>query len=146
MLKAQRLAPLIALALAATGGCDDGRPTRVPVSGTVWIDGQPLSRGAVRFKPAEGRVATGEIGPNGSFKLSTYEPGDGAVTGIHEVTVHASEELDDNSIRWYVPKKYQRAATSELTQTIDGPTDNLVIELTWDGKPGPLVESIPVSR
>ncbi len=127
--------------LAATAmGCGDGRPTRVPVSGKVLIDGAPLTRGALRFKPAEGRVATGAVGPDGAFALMTYEPGDGVVTGTHTVTVHASEELSDGSVRWFVPKKYHHAATSGLSQTIEGPTDNLVIELTWDGKPGPFVE------
>jgi hypothetical protein len=144
--QARWFALLAALLLPVVGGCDDGRPRRVPVSGKVTIDGESLTQGAVRFKPVDGRVATGEIGPDGSFTLSTYEPRDGVVTGLHAVTIHASEELDDNSIRWHVPKKYQRAGTSGLTQTIDGPRDDLLIELTWDGKPGPFVEKLPMPK
>ena len=142
----RRLLAAAICASAFAAGCGDGRPTRVPVSGKVMIDGQPLTRGAIRFKPADGRVATGEIGPDGAFTLSTFEPGDGAAVGTHAVTVHASEELEANAIRWHVPKKYQRASTSELTQTIDGPTDAVVIELTWDGQQGPFVEKISVSE
>ena len=129
-----------ALFAAIAVGCGDGRPQRVPVSGKVLIDGAPLTRGALRFNPAEGRVATGAIGADGTFELMTYEPGDGVVTGTHAVTVHASEELNDGSVRWFVPKKYHHAATSGLSQTIEGPTNDVVIELTWDGKPGPYVE------
>lgn len=127
-------------------GCGDGRPTRVPVSGKVLIDGQPLTYGAVRFNPTEGRVATGAIGPDGTFTLGTYELGDGVAVGTHAVTILAAEELEGSAIRWHVPKKYQQASTSELTQTIDGPTDAVVIELTWDGQKGPFVEKIAVSE
>lgn len=128
------------MAAALSIGCSDGRPTRVPVSGKVTIDGAPVMQGALRFKPAEGRVATGAIASDGTFTLMTYEPGDGVVTGTHRVTVHASEELSDGTVRWFVPEKYHHAATSGLSQTIEGPTDNVLIELTWDGKPGPFVE------
>lgn len=140
MMNQSRTIALLAMLAPLAVGCGDGRPQRVPVSGKVLIDGAPLTQGALRFKPDEGRVATGAIGPDGTFALMTYEPGDGVVTGRHAVTVHASEELNDGSIRWFVPKKYHHAATSGLSQTVEGPTDDLVIELTWDGKPGPYVE------
>ena len=140
MMNTLRLLAATSLLTAFAVGCGDGRPTRVPVSGKVLIDGAPLTRGALRFKPSDGRVATGAIGADGKFELMTYEPGDGVVTGMHTVTVHASEELSNGSVRWFVPKKYHHAATSGLSQSIEEPTDDLVIELTWDGKPGPFVE------
>lgn len=114
-------------------GCGDGRPKRVPVSGQVLIDGKPLTWGFVRLLPENGRPATGEIGPDGRFTLTTFEDGDGAVLGTHDVIVLANEQLSETTRRWHAPKKYTNAATSGLTQTIDGPTDSLVINLTWDG-------------
>jgi hypothetical protein len=127
--------------VAALLGCGDGRPARVPVSGKVVIDGKPLTLGAVRFTPEQGRQATGEIQRDGSFTLTTFDPNDGVVTGTHVVTVHAREDLGGTKVRWNTPKKYNDAAQSGLTQKIDGPTDSLVIELTWGGKPGPIVEN-----
>jgi hypothetical protein len=123
-------------------GCSDGRPARVPVAGKVLIDGKPVGIGAVRFTPADGRPATGELGPDGSFRLTTFDLADGAVVGTHTVTIHSTEELSPTQLRWNVPKKYQMAGTSGLTQKIDGPTDSLTIELTWGGEKGPIVEFV----
>jgi len=124
---------VLALLLATVAGCDDGRPERVAVSGQVLIDGKPLTRGFVRFVPTGARPASGEIAPDGRFTLMTFEPGDGAVTGTHAVSVIAVEQLNDTTRRWHAPKKYADPKTSRLTTTIDGPTDSLLIELTWDG-------------
>jgi hypothetical protein len=129
-------------AVAILPGCGDGRPARVPVAGKVLIDGKPVAIGAVRFTPADGRPATGELGPDGSFRLTTFEPDDGAVVGTHTVTIHSTEELSPTQLRWNVPKKYQLSGTSGLTQKIDRPTDSLTIELTWGGEKGPIIEFV----
>jgi hypothetical protein len=136
----QALLLCAAAAAVALSGCGDGRPARVPVAGKVLIDGKPVVIGAVRFTPADGRPATGELGPDGSFRLTTFEPGDGAVVGMHTVTIHSTEELSPTQFRWNVPKKYQATSTSGLSEKIDGPTDSLTIELTWGGEKGPIVE------
>jgi hypothetical protein len=122
-------------------GCGDGRPSRVPVSGCVLIDGTPLKFGAVRFVPPEGRAATGTIGPDGRFRLTTFDPEDGVVCGTHTVTIHSTEELGPTTLRWNVPKKYQLADTSGVKQKIEGPTDAVQIELTWAGEKGPIIEN-----
>jgi len=118
---------------AALAGCDDGRPQRVPVSGAVLIDGQPLDYGFVRFIPEKGRLATGRLDDRGRFTLTTYEKGDGVALGTHRVEIIGEEPLSDTRSRWHAPKKYARWRTSELMETIDGPTDNVRIDLTWDG-------------
>ncbi len=130
----------VMLLVCTASGCGDGRPRRVPVSGQVVIDGQPLTTGAVRFYPSDGRPATGEIDANGRFSLFTYEPGDGCPPGTHRVAVFSSEEVNSTTRHWYTPKKYASANTSDLTQTIDGPTDSVLIELTWGAEKGPIVE------
>jgi len=114
-------------------GCGSDRPDRVPVSGQVLIDGQPLGGGTIRLYPASARPATARIGPDGRFTLKTFETGDGAVLGTHPVTVASIEEFSDTKRRWLVPKKYADPGTSGLTATIDDATDSLIIELTWDG-------------
>jgi hypothetical protein len=130
------------LACLAFLGCSDGRPMRVPVAGKVVIDGRPVASGAVRFTPAQGRPATGAIGLDGHFRLTTFEPDDGVVPGVHTITIHSTDELSPTQFRWNVPKKYQQTRTSGLSQTIDVPTDSIVIELTWGGEKGPIIENV----
>lgn len=122
-----------ALGLAALAvGCDTG-PKIVPVSGRVLIDGKPLTTGVVRVMPADFRAASGRIGPDGRFTLTTRAANDGCVVGTHAVTVIANETLGAAAQKWHAPRKYVEAATSGLTVTVDGPTDALTINLSWDG-------------
>lgn len=116
-----------------TIGCSDGRPERVPVSGVVKIDGVPLTQGSITFLPAKGRVSFGQLDDQGRFELMTYEPGDGAPLGVSKVAVAGRESLSETQARWLAPKKYSEHATSDLEVDITGPTDDLVIDLTWDG-------------
>jgi hypothetical protein len=109
----------------------------VPVSGQVLVDGKPLTHGFIQLMPKGARASSGKIGPDGRFTLSCFEDGDGAVEGAHVVTVAAFEEMGPKAQRWHAPKRYADPATSGLTQTIDGPTDSLKVELTWSGWPGP---------
>src|SRR5215213_7297166 len=78
--------------LAGCGG-DPSKPKLGRVSGTVTYKGQPVTKGLVTFVPVggagatTGQSATGEIGKGGSFALSTFANGDGAVLGEHIVLV-----------------------------------------------------------
>jgi len=127
--------------LIATAGCRDSRPERVPVSGQVLIDGKPLGYGFIRLVPEDARPATGELDADGRFTLKTFEDGDGAVLGTHPVMILAAEQISARKQRWHAPKKYSDAKTSGLTATIDGPTDSLLIELSWEGGK-PFIETI----
>lgn len=122
---------LAILALAA--GCSDGRPGRVPIQGRVTIDGKPLEAGNICFYPGENRVAMGKIQPDGTFTLSTYDFGDGCVTGRHPVSVNASKMINQQTMRWYAPKKYAGADTSGLEFEVTEPTDEAEIKLSWEG-------------
>lgn len=131
-----RLTAILALGgclLSCLPGCGDGRPRRVRVSGQVLIDGEPLTVGNIRFVPSDARAATGSIGPHGRFTLTTFEKDDGCVPGTHPVVVTAFETISAGAIRWMAPPKYRDLDTSDLSVTIDKPTDSLVIELRWDG-------------
>lgn len=120
------------IAAVLSTGCD-GRPKRVPVSGQVLIDGQPLGFGVVRFIPSDGRQSGSQLDAEGRFTLSCFEVNDGAIRGTHRVEVAADERLSDTKTRWHAPKKYADARTSGLTIEVNEPTENLPIELTWDG-------------
>jgi hypothetical protein len=105
----------------------------VPVSGKVLIDGQPLTRGLVTIHPEGHRQSIANIEPDGSFKFTCYQPGDGTYTGTHVVCVTACEEVDATTNRWHAPQVYANRLASELRATIDGPRDDLEINLTWQG-------------
>jgi hypothetical protein len=74
----------------------------------------------------------------------TFEPGDGCVPGTHEVTIHSTDQLSSSQLRWNVPKIYQSSSTSDIKVSIDAPKDDLEIQLTWGGQPGPMIEAISV--
>jgi hypothetical protein len=114
-------------------GCGDGRPERLPVSGQVLIDGQPLTYGYIRFVPTGSRPSGGPLDEQGRFTLSCYEKNDGIIPGVHRVEVDGSESISSKKVKWHAPKKYFRYTNSGLEQEITEPTDSLVINLTWDG-------------
>ncbi|WP_145247767.1 hypothetical protein [Aeoliella mucimassa] len=123
-------------------GCQDKHPEIVPVSGKVTIDGQPLTVGQVKILANDRRTAQATIQSDGTFKMSCYELNDGAPVGTHLAIVSAVESIDERSNRWHAPKRYANKISSELWVTIDGPTDDLEIKLTWDGdkNSGPFVD------
>lgn len=105
----------------------------VPVSGQVLIDGQPLTHGFVQVQPAGYRAASAKIGPDGRFTLTTHDNNDGCAVGTHPVAIIGLETLGPSSQKWHAPKEYSVAETSGLTVNITGPTNDLKIELTWNG-------------
>ena len=113
-------------------GCD-GRPRRVPVSGQVLVDDQPMPGGFVRVVPAIGRSATGKIDSQGRFTLTTYEDKDGCIPGTHNVEVVFIDRSNPNIYRSLIPEKYRDADTSGLSVTIDEPTDDLTIRISRKG-------------
>jgi len=127
------------LCLAIFAGCDD-RPTRVPVSGTVLIDGQPLTKGNIKFVPENGRPSAGKIGEDGRFTLTCYDGNDGAILGTHRVQIASNRIISDSKIEWFAPPNYADFRTSEISFEVQEPVDDLKIELTWGGRKGPFVQ------
>ena len=131
---------LLVCAAITLAGCGDGRPERVPVSGTVLIDGQPLTRGYVKFVPADGRPSLGKLGEDGEFALTCFDGGDGAIPGTHRVQVSANRIISANKIEWYAPHKYADFRTSGIEVEITEPVDDLKIELSSGGQNLPYIE------
>jgi hypothetical protein len=127
-------------AVVAFSGCGDGRPTRVPVSGVVLIDGQPLKRGHIKFVPAHGRPSVGKIADDGRFSLTCYDGSDGAIIGMHRVQVAATRIISDNKIEWFAPRKYADFRTSEIEIEVAKPIEDLKIELKSNGQKLPYIE------
>lgn len=83
---------LSCLLVVAGCGVDDGIGKRYPVSGTVKLNGEPLTSGMVNYFPEDpntARPASGTIDESGSYTLTTQSPGDGAMGGKYKVSVSA---------------------------------------------------------
>ena len=132
-LVAARSLSYLLLMLVVAAGCSDGRPKRVPVSGQVLIDGEPVRAGSIRFVPEGARPSSSDLDAEGRFTLRCFEKDDGAVLGTHRVEV-AAREIEGESVRWYAPNEYSDFRSSGLAVEITEPTDSLIIELTWGSK------------
>ncbi len=131
--------PVVALLLT---GCGSGRPETVPVSGKVTYGGAAVTQGKIVFHPDQGRSASGEIRPDGSYTLTTFDEGDGAVLGKHRVTIKSTRvntlqkppaSFEDEiamgqkkdakpaaggEVEWLVPRKYSLKESSDLTAEV----------------------------
>ena len=67
-------------------GCGPAKPELFPVSGTVKLNGKPLTTGSVQFIGQGLRPASGQINADGTFKLAT-DGQDGCAAGVHKVLV-----------------------------------------------------------
>jgi len=115
-------------------GCDDGRPSRVPVSGQVTVDGKPLEFGTIAFfAGGGGRPGGATLAEGGRYSVSMYELNDGLAPGKYSVTVSAVDWFSEAAGRWHAPKRYKDAGTSGLEVEITEETTDLNFDLTWEG-------------
>jgi hypothetical protein len=145
---------LILAVLVASGcGGDPTKPRLGRVSGTVTYNGAVVPKGVVTFVPSggegsrTGQPATGEIGSDGSYQLTTFERGDGAVVGEHVVLVQSMEmdpSIEGGSMpipdaqgnlpiappKHLVPEKYSSTETTPLRFTVEQGRNSFDIELT----------------
>ena len=116
-------------------GGSDQLPT-YPVRGSVIFNGEPLQQGSVTFIPETGPYASGRISSDGTFSLTTYNEGDGAIEGMHRILVSAVK-VDPKHPQAIplIPFKYGSVQTSGLTATVEKEGDNKVT-LELSGRPG----------
>lgn len=139
-----RLMAAAALALLApVVGCSH-RPTLVPVSGRVTLDGRPLEFGSVMIQPQAGPAARGTIGPSGEFTAGTFAAGDGAIAGPATVRVACYEQQRPGAAategertlgKSLIPERYTQFETSGLEATVEPGMPPLEIALTSGSKP-----------
>ena len=114
-------------------GCNQSAKELAPVSGVVELDGKPLTgfqHGGVVLTPKGGRLATGVISPtDGTFQLSTYNPGDGAVIGPAKIGVSAT--IDDTSAAGKIEGRHQQVK-SIIPAQFSGEASTLVYEVVDD--------------
>ncbi|MEX1230632.1 MAG: carboxypeptidase-like regulatory domain-containing protein [Planctomycetaceae bacterium] len=127
-------------------GCGGGAdlPETVPTTGTVKLDGAPLSGVTVQFIPddAEKRSASGTTDDSGNYSLQTFRPGDGAIPGSYKVTVvrpPADDAVPDKTAAAPVeemagiPAKYTSPATTDIKVTVEAAGSTIPIELKSGG-------------
>lgn len=77
------------LSLFLVTGCGGPTGDRVPVSGEVTLDGQPLDRGSIEFHPDGEGTLTGGMIVDGTFEIPAAQ---GAEPGNYSVRIFASGE------------------------------------------------------
>ena len=85
--------------LAGLSGCGSGsdQPELGLVTGTVTLDGNPLSGVAVTFVPDEGRPAMGKTDDAGKYELTYIRDTPGCKVGHNKVQIGNTEESEDEA-------------------------------------------------
>jgi hypothetical protein len=101
-----------ACALVGLAGCGSGRPQTAKVEGKVTYAGQPVTFGEITFYPRQGRSATGRIQADGTYRLTTFSEGDGALLGQHTVTIKA--------VKFPEPANQPKSMNEEIARDLKG--------------------------
>jgi hypothetical protein len=138
-----------AVGICALVGCGPKRPTTIPVTGTVTLDGQPVEGAAVAFFP-EGaeQPARGVTDAAGKFTLMTFVAGDGALPGQHRVSVTKTQAPPPQAIevggekvetptdggaaenvKYLLPPQYASPSTSQLTAEVKKGMEPVALDL-----------------
>ena len=110
----------VGLVVVSLVGCGPKRPPMAAVKGKVLLNGQPLTMGSVGTIPTAGRGAHGDIQPDGTFELHTFNSRDGALIGVHKVGIAAYDMSggkgpESEYGKLIIPKRYTNYETSGLT-------------------------------
>lgn len=126
---------MVALFCFALVGCGASVATH-PVTGKVVLpNGSPAGGGIIKFRTTspEGEVvkAHGEIRPDGSFQLTTFQEGDGALEGEHEAILFSPATGDGGgtAVVPNFPARYRKYETSGLKFQVSPGENEFVIEL-----------------
>ncbi len=125
---------LMAGLLVGCGGSDHEQTA--PVTGKITFQGAPVTKGRIAFYPPKGRPAMGAIQSDGTYSLTTFDQGDGALLGKHRVTITVNETVGGQpppasfeeeikqagktassgvaKVVWLVPQEYSNRKTSKL--------------------------------
>jgi hypothetical protein len=135
----------VSMLLFGGAGCsgEPAKPKMGKVSGRVVFNGEPVEGAIVTFiAPGAPRFASGVTDPDGTFELTTFEKGDGAVVGDCVVTVAKTEagsgpkNAEDLAkgipvvpAKQLLPEKYSSVGKSPLKETVTEGVNNIQLEL-----------------
>jgi len=130
------MAALLTLTLAV--GCNSEKLPRLGrVSGTVTLDGQPVTDASITFEGAkEGEPPSlGKTDATGKYELYYSRGHKGATIGEHAVQINTYQAASDENPtpkKETIPAKYN--AKSELKQTVKGGTNKIDFDLKGGGE------------
>ncbi|QDU73617.1 hypothetical protein Pan97_05930 [Bremerella volcania] len=126
---------MVALVLMPLAGCETPVATH-PVTGTVMLaNGSPAGGGIIKFRTTseDGEIvkAHGQIQSDGSFRLTTFQDGDGALEGDHEVILFSPATGDGGGAVAVpnFPNRYRKYETSGLKFHVSPGENDFVIQL-----------------
>jgi hypothetical protein len=125
---------LTCLALSGCGGSGKAR-----VKGVVTLDGKPVDSAGVRFVPLgdHPHPAYATTDEDGSFDMTSNEPGDGVWPGEDKVCV-TKRELGDKALA-----KLEKAKGWESRKILAGPRTELLPTAYGDEKRTPFHVTVP---
>src|SRR5579871_4415973 len=134
MRTARLLARTAWLVLGLMIGCEEDSRSQVPVRGTVFYRGVPLTAGLIVFAPdatrgTNGPLARAEVQPDGSYQLHT-DGALGASPGWYRVTVMAlapstaAPGAEPSVPRSLLPDKYRDPELSGLVRQVKAGQEN----------------------
>jgi hypothetical protein len=124
------LAALVLGAILSGCGGSPERPEVVyPLTGALEFEGQPAVGASIVLYPQDELISArpkATVNDDGTFAVTTYEPGDGAPPGEYKVTVEwrrpvAGRESagDDQPPPNVLPSTYASPQTTPLTVTVE---------------------------
>jgi hypothetical protein len=132
---------VLGLAVVPLAGCQSKGPTppaTTEARGKIVLPGgQPLRSGRVKLSPTTpDTVETfGDVGADGTFVLSPYKVGDGAVPGTYKVTVEPFQykTATGNPVRIKdaarIPPRYLEASSTDMRAVIVSGPNTLDLRL-----------------
>lgn len=129
---------VIATGCGEKGGARPAPAKTFPVKGTVTYQGKPLPEALVLFRSKDGKwTASGRTDTDGKYKLTTFNPGDGAPAGEYLVSVTAfespsaaeDEEKPAPPPKLLIPAKYRLPETSGLTAVVEQKENEINFDL-----------------
>ena len=146
-LHATTLLLLATSTLAATLGCSseppDDRPARAKVTGTITLSGSPVENARIQFHAvSKSQGAIGQTQADGTYTLTTFVAGDGALPGDYVVTISKKEVEDklteDQKLKMQemgrqippakttelMPREYTNSSASPLKVTVKADEEN----------------------
>jgi|GEM_PF-791893 len=120
----------LSLAIALSwfaAGCSEAGPARQPISGTITLDGKPLTVGTITFAPLDGTTAATAPIQDGTYRLSRSE---GPAPGRYQVEISAVRPTGRRIAHPDLPSE-----TIDEVRNIVPPNYNVQTELAVEVKP-----------
>ena len=129
--------------IAFLSGCGPDGPRCIPVSGKVTLDGgKPPGPGFIYFNTdskggGSTRPGTAEFDADGNYIAKSFVPGDGLLPGKYVLRIDCWKtppNMDGKPVISFIPDKYQDAAKSGLTLTVDPDSKAVTYDIALTSK------------